>query len=85
MRRSRPVLSILYSVYLRIALPVLDNDSRRQLPLEGEQAFGEALFEDGEGFGGGGQGGGSWPEMRPRGHLLVTLSRSKPGEYTLIN
>ena len=26
--------------------------------LEGEQAFGEALFEDGEGFGGGGHGAG---------------------------
>ncbi len=51
--------------------------------------FGEALFEDGKGFGGGGHGGGSWSriglEIGPRGHLLVTLSRSKPGEYTLIN
>ena len=30
--------------------------------LEAEQAFGEALIEDGAGFGGGGHGGGSWPK-----------------------
>ena len=31
--------------------------------LEGEQAFGEALFEDGEGFGGAGHGGGSGSKL----------------------
>ncbi len=31
--------------------------------IEGKQAFGEALFEGGEGFGGGGHGGESWPEI----------------------
>jgi hypothetical protein len=29
--------------------------------LEAEQAVGETLFEDGQGFGGGGHGGGLWP------------------------
>ena len=40
--------------------------------LRWEQAFGEALFEDGEGVGGGGHGGGSWPETAPVADLLLT-------------
>ena len=51
---------------------VLDNDSRRRLPIEGEQAFGGALFEDGEGFGRAGHGGGI-PEIGPVRYLLRYL------------
>ncbi len=39
--------------------------------LEGEQAFGETLFEGGEGFGGGGHGGGYFREIVSVGALWV--------------
>ncbi len=46
--------------------------------LEGEQVFGEALFEGGEGFGGAGAGGGSWPEIRSGGPYVVSKTRDAP-------
>ncbi len=39
--------------------------------LRGEQAFGEALLEGGEGFGGAGHGGGFSREIVPVGALWV--------------
>ncbi len=48
------------------------------MALEVEKAFGEALFEGGEGFGGGGHGGGSWPEIRSDGPYVVPKTRSIP-------
>ena len=46
--------------------------------LEVKQAFGEALFEDGEGFGGGGHEDGPWPEMRSDGPYMVPKTRNTP-------
>ncbi len=46
--------------------------------LELEQAFGELVFEGDEGFGGGGHGGGSWPEIRSDGPYVVPKPRNTP-------
>ena len=53
--------------------------------LEGEQAFGEALLEGGAGFGGGERVGGSWVEIRLRGHLLVTHTKKDSADSNLIH
>ncbi len=45
---------------------------------EGEEVFGEALFEGGEGFGEAGHGGESWPEMRSGGPYMVPKTGNTP-------
>ena len=46
--------------------------------LEGEQALGEVLFEDGEGFGGAGHVGGGMAEMRSGGPYVVPKTQNPP-------
>jgi len=46
--------------------------------LEGEETGGKVLFEVDEGLGGGGHGGGSWPEIRSDGPYVVPKPRNTP-------